>query len=102
VTPGVHLADALTRFLGWLLLATWVLIALAHRHPAGPLLLLAGAIELLTLFLLVPDVVGRRRPFAERGSTEKRYLGRLRPSANVHHDASRPTARNFPTLRRNT
>jgi len=40
-------------------LASWTLIAFAHRHPAGPLLLAAGAVEVLALLALVPDALRR-------------------------------------------
>ena len=56
-TPGVRVSDALVAVVGWLLLAAWVLIGLEHRHPAGPMLLAAGAIEVLALLALVPDVL---------------------------------------------
>ena len=57
VTPGVRVADGLTVLVGWVLLTSWILIAFEHRHPAGPLLLLAGALELLALFAIVPDAL---------------------------------------------
>jgi hypothetical protein len=56
-TPGVRVSDALVAVVGWLLLAAWVLIGLEHRHPAGPMLLAAGVIEILALLALVPDVL---------------------------------------------
>jgi hypothetical protein len=57
VTPGVRVADGLTVLVGWILSASWILIAFEHRHVAGPLLLLAGALELLALFAVVPDAL---------------------------------------------
>ena len=56
-TPGVRVSDAQVAVVGWLLLTAWTLIALAHRHPAGPMLLAAGGIEVLALLALVPDVL---------------------------------------------
>jgi hypothetical protein len=56
-TPGVRVSDWLVATVGWLLLAAWVLIALEHRHPAGPMLLAAGGIELLAILALVPDAL---------------------------------------------
>lgn len=56
-TPGVRVSDALVAVVGWLLLTAWTLIALEHRHPAGPMLLAAGGIEVLALLALVPDVL---------------------------------------------
>jgi hypothetical protein len=89
-TPSVRLAGALTVVVGWLLLVTWVLIALEHRHPAGPLLLLAGALELLALFVLVPDAFGGSstpaRPHGEWDGPN------VRAPSLVRHDATgRPT-----------
>jgi hypothetical protein len=57
--PGAaaRLSGVLTRAVGWLVLASWVLIALEHRHPAGPLLLAAGAMQTLALLALVPDAL---------------------------------------------
>ena len=40
-----------------MLLASWMLIALEHRHPAGPLLLAAGAMEVLAFLALIPDAL---------------------------------------------
>ena len=56
-TPGVRIADALTITVGWLVLAAWALIAREHRHPAGPLLLAAGAMQALALLALIPDAL---------------------------------------------
>ena len=56
-TPALRIADALITAAGWLVLAAWALIALEHRHPAGPLLLAAGALEALALLALVPDAL---------------------------------------------
>ena len=56
-TPGIRLADALIMTVGWLVLTSWVLIALEHRHPAGPLLLAAGAMEALAVLALIPDAL---------------------------------------------
>jgi hypothetical protein len=100
VTPGVRFADALTVLVGWLLLATWTLIALAHRHPAGPLLLLAGVVELLTLFALVPDAVAGYGPLADRRPYGEGQAGDEPAPAPARHDTPRPPARTFPMLRR--
>ena len=56
-TPAVRLADLLTGAVGWLVLGAWVLIALEHRHAAGPLLLVAGAMQTLAFLALVPDAL---------------------------------------------
>ena len=56
-TPALWLSDGLTISVGWLVLASWVLIALEHRHPAGPVLLAAGALEALAFLALVPDAL---------------------------------------------
>jgi hypothetical protein len=56
-TPAIRLADMLTMACGWLVLASWSLIALEHRHPAGPLLLAAGAMEVLAFLALIPDAL---------------------------------------------
>ena len=56
-TPAVRFSDVLTGAVGWLLLGAWVLIALEHRHPAGPLLLAAGAMQTLAFLTLVPDAL---------------------------------------------
>jgi hypothetical protein len=53
----VRVADGLSVLVGWILSASWILIAFEHRHVAGPLLLLAGALELLALFAVVPDAL---------------------------------------------
>ena len=102
VTPGVRVADALTVLVGWLLLATWTLIALAHRHPAGPLLLLAGAIELLTLFALVPDALAGSAPLADRRPYEEWPVGGARATEPARHDSDRSPSRTFPMLRRDS
>ena len=57
LSPAMWVADALTVLVGWLVLASWVLIAFEHRHLAGPLLLAAGALETLALLALVPDAM---------------------------------------------
>jgi len=57
LSPAMWIADALTVLVGWLVLTSWVLIAFEHRHPAGPLLLAAGAMETLALLALVPDAM---------------------------------------------
>lgn len=94
ITPAVRLADVLSTIVGWCVLAAWVLIALAHRHPAGPLLILTGALATLALLVLIPDALflsGRRvwarvtrpaerthpdRPFIVQGDapTHSRYV----------------------------
>jgi hypothetical protein len=102
VTPGVRVADALTVLVGWLLLATWTLIALAHRHPAGPLLLLVGAIELLTLFALVPDALAGYARLANRRPYDEWQAGDERAPARVRHDTVTPPARTIPMLRRDS
>ena len=56
-TPAVRVADRLTTIVGWSVLASWTLIALEHRHVAGPLLLLAGALECIGLVMLIPDAL---------------------------------------------
>jgi hypothetical protein len=71
-TPAVRLADLLTGAVGWLVLGAWVLIALEHRHAAGPLLLVAGAMQTLAFLALVPDAL------ASAGWLTPRTLG---PSA---------------------
>ena len=55
--PAIRLADWLTTMVGWSLLLSWLLIALEHRHPAGPLLICAGGLELLALIVLIPDAL---------------------------------------------
>lgn len=63
VTPAVRLADTLTTIVGWSILCAWTLIALAHRHVVGPLLILAGALASVALVVLIPDALfgsGRR------------------------------------------
>ena len=56
-SPAVRFSDRLTTVVGWLVLVSWLLIGLAHRHVVGPLLLLAGALEVIALVVLVPDVL---------------------------------------------
>jgi hypothetical protein len=59
-TPAVRLADRLTSAVGWAVLLSWLLIALialAHRHVVGPLLILAGGAQALALVVLIPDVL---------------------------------------------
>jgi hypothetical protein len=99
-TPGVRFADALTVLVGWLLLATWTLIAFAHRHPAGPLLLLAGAIELLTLFALVPDALAGSGALADRRPYGAWPGGDARAAEPARHDSPHSPSRTFPMLRR--
>ena len=63
VIPSVRLADALSSIVGWSLLIAWVLIALAHRHVVGPLLIIAGALASVAFIVLLPDALlppGRR------------------------------------------
>jgi hypothetical protein len=57
LTPAIRLADWLTTIVGWSLLFSWLLIALEHRHPAGPILISAGGLELLALVVLIPDAL---------------------------------------------
>lgn len=94
--PAVRLADALTLLVGWLLLTAWMLIALAHRHLAGPLLLLTGAIEMLALFALVPDALAGRRPLAPPKAPEEAHTDGAR--ALVRHAAPSLRARTFVML----
>jgi hypothetical protein len=60
-TPAVWLGDVLTGVSGWLVLGAWVLIALEHRHAAGPVLLTAGVMQTLALLALVPDALAGAR-----------------------------------------
>jgi hypothetical protein len=101
-TPAVRLADALIVLAGWFLLATWTLIALAHRHPAGPLLLLTGAIEVLAFLALVPDALVGSGLLAARVARGEGQADRSRQSMPVNHDAPRPPARTHPMLRRHS
>jgi hypothetical protein len=101
-TPAVRLADALIVLAGWLLLATWTLIALAHRHPAGPLLLLTGAIEVLAFLALVPDALVGSGLLAARVARGEGQADRSRESTPVNHNAPRPPARTHPMLRRHS
>ena len=73
-TPAVRFSDVLSGAVGWLVLGAWVLIALEHRHPAGPLLLAAGAMQALAFLTLVPDALAA--------------AGWLTPPAAAHLDAS--------------
>lgn len=94
-TPAVRLADRLVTLVGWLVLASWVLIALEHRHPAGPMLLFAGALEALALVVLVPDSlvasgwVRQRAPSTgEQTTRRKRFVllrGGTKRSPHVTH-----------------
>ena len=101
-SAGVRFADALTLLVGWLLLAAWTLIALAHRHPTGPLLLLVGALELVTLLALVPDALSEIGPFAERRAHGDELAGAVRAPTLVRYDAPRPPRRTFPMFRRHS
>jgi hypothetical protein len=56
-SPAVRLSDRLTTVVGWSVLVSWLLIGLAHRHVVGPLLMLAGVLEVIALVVLVPDVL---------------------------------------------
>lgn len=58
--PSIRLADQLTAVLGWAILASWALIALEHRHVVGPLLVLAGALQVVAIVVLIPDALVRR------------------------------------------
>jgi len=86
-TPGVRVSDALVAVVGWMLLAAWTLMALEHRHPAGPMLLAAGGIELLALLALVPDALagsGWIAPRAPAGAGERSgHLALLRDDAHA-------------------
>jgi hypothetical protein len=75
--PAVRLADSLTTIVGWSLLLSWLLIALEHRHPVGPMLIAAGALETIAFVMLVPDALpdGRWR----------RTLGRRRERDDAAH-----------------
>jgi hypothetical protein len=94
------LADALTLLVGWILLATWALIALAHRHPAGPLLLLAGGIELLTLFALVPDALAAPSPLPSRRVYGPWHADDTGSDAPVRHDVPARPVPKWSWLRR--
>ena len=72
-TPAARLSDVLTGAVGWLVLGAWVLIALEHRHTAGPLLLVAGAMQALAFLALVPDAL------ASAGWLTPRTLGPSEP-----------------------
>jgi hypothetical protein len=102
VTPGVRFADALTVLVGWLLLATWTLIALEHRHPAGPLLLLSGAIELLTLVVLIPDAFSGRDVLNARQREDESQTDPAGEPTIARRHQLRPTARTPYTLRRHS
>lgn len=101
-TPAVQLSDALVAIVGWLLAASWVLIALAHRHVVGPMLLLAGAFEVVALVVLIPEAsagpgwLARLR--AVRGSS-----GRHQRPLTLDRHAAAPRARAVaPSSRRPT
>lgn len=96
-TPGVRVSDALVVVVGWLLVAAWTLIALEHRHPAGPMLLAAGAIEVLALLALVPDVLagtGWLAPPASADRTDRAgHLALMRDDAHAPHGIVSHTSR---------
>jgi hypothetical protein len=74
VIPAVRLADALSTIVGWSVLIAWVLIALAHRHVVGPLLIIAGALASVALVVLLPDALlpPGRRPWT-RGTRQAQH-----------------------------
>ena len=87
-TPAVQVGDAVVALAGWLLAAAWALIALAHRHVVGPMLILAGALEVLALVVLIPEAAagpgwlarlrharGRRRARTSAGGTREHASG---------------------------
>lgn len=96
-TPGVRVSDWLVVVVGWVLLAAWVLIALEHRHPAGPMLLAAGGTEVLALLALVPDVLagtGWLGPSSPRHAEKPGHLALMRddaqaPGSGVSHYSRR-------------
>jgi hypothetical protein len=95
-TPGVRVSDGLVTVVGWLLVAAWVLIALEHRHPAGPMLLAAGGIEALALLALVPDVLagnGWLAAESARGADRPGHLALVRDGAHAPHTVSHSSRR---------
>lgn len=74
--PAIRLADSLTTVVGWSILASWILIALEHRHVVGPLLLIGGALQAIAMLVLVPDAI------ASRPSRDQSYLERAREIAH--------------------
>lgn len=99
-TPGIRVSDALVAAVGWLLLTAWVLIALEHRHPAGPMLLAAGGIELLALLALVPDVLagtGWLGPDPSlRRPDEPDHLALMQDDAHAHESGDSHFSRRHP------
>lgn len=55
--PATRLADDLTFLTGLGILGALLLIALEHRHVVGPLLLLAGLVQLLAVIVLMPGAM---------------------------------------------
>lgn len=100
-TPGVRLSDALVAVVGWLVLAAWVLIAFAHRHPAGPMLLAAGAAESLALLALVPDAAAGLGWLTSRSSVDAGRTDRPDRLALVR-DATHATPARSHELRRHS
>ena len=97
-TPALRLADALDATVGWIVLVAWILIAFEHRHPAGPLLLVAGALATLALLALVPDALATFGPLARRRMARHDRMARARGPALVRDDDAgtsldRPLAR---------
>ena len=90
ITPAVRLADTLTTIVGWSLVGAWTLIALAHRHAVGPLLILAGVLASLALVVLIPDALftsGRRawaRVTRQADRTHPDHLIIVRGDAPTH------------------
>ena len=74
--PAIRLADSLTAVVGWAVLASWILIALEHRHVVGPLLLIGGALQAFAMLVLVPDAI------ASRPARDHSYLDRVREIAH--------------------
>jgi hypothetical protein len=100
-TPGVRLSDGLVALVGWLVLAAWVLIAFTHRHPAGPMLLAAGAAESLALLALVPDALAGLGWLPSRSSGDGRDSDRADRLALVR-DATHATPGRAHHLRRHS
>jgi hypothetical protein len=74
--PSIRLADSITTVVGWSVLASWILIALEHRHVVGPLLLLGGALQSFAMLVLIPDAI------ASHSSRGHSYLARVREVAH--------------------
>jgi hypothetical protein len=77
-TTAISTADALPIIVGWLLFVAWLLIALEHRHPAGPILIVAGGLETIALIVMIPEALLNRR------------LGVRRAGVHSHAHSTRP------------